>query len=71
VRKLGNLHRYSVQCVLMINMFNEKIYLFLWWWFLFVTIITILNFIYWLVASSIGTFRKEFLERMLNAHVRL
>jgi len=67
VRQLGNLHRWSVQCVLMINMLNEKIYLFLWWWFLMVTIITILNFIYWLVASSVGAFRKEFIEHMLNA----
>jgi hypothetical protein len=67
VRQLGNLHRWSVQCVLMVNMLNEKVYLFLWWWLLIVTIVTILNFIYWLVASSIGAFRKEFLERMLNA----
>jgi len=68
VRQLGNLHRWSVQCVLMVNMFNEKIYLFLWWWFLIVTVVTILNFIYWLVASSIGSLRSEFLERMLNAN---
>ena len=44
---MGNLHRYTVQCVLMINMFNEKIFMFLWFWFVLVLVIFCGSLIYW------------------------
>lgn len=66
VRQLGNLHTWSIQCVLMINMFNEKIYLFLWWWFLIVAVLTIINFIYWLVISLVPHFSHDFINRYLR-----
>jgi hypothetical protein len=68
VRQLGNLHRWTVQCVLILNMLNEKIYLFLWWWILFVTFVTICNFLYWLYVCIFTKARRSFLRRMLSAH---
>jgi len=65
VRKLGNMHRYTVQCVLMINMFSEKIFLFIWWWFMVVVIVTILNFFYWLFVISAQNSRHSYIQKLL------
>uniref|UniRef100_A0A914UW99 Innexin n=1 Tax=Plectus sambesii TaxID=2011161 RepID=A0A914UW99_9BILA len=54
IRELGNIHRHTVQCALIINMFNEKIYSILYWWFLVVAIISIGSLIYWLATSIFG-----------------
>ncbi|KRZ12117.1 Innexin unc-9 [Trichinella zimbabwensis] len=66
VRVLGNLHRWTVQCVLMINMFNEKIYLFLWWWFFIISIFTFLNFFYWIFVSFNQNMQVNFISRYLR-----
>lgn len=46
VHQLANEHHYTVQCVLLINMFNEKIYLFIWYWFVVLIFATSFNIIY-------------------------
>uniref|UniRef100_A0A914DV40 Innexin n=1 Tax=Acrobeloides nanus TaxID=290746 RepID=A0A914DV40_9BILA len=66
VRRLANIHRYTVQCVLMINMFNEKIYLFIWFWFLFVAVSTIINFIYCVATLVPPRSREKTLKQLLK-----
>jgi hypothetical protein len=46
-RDLGQQRPHTIQCVLMLNMFIEKIYLFLWAWFLVTFVITLINVFYW------------------------
>jgi len=48
-------------------MLNEKLYLFLWWWFLLVAVLTILNLIYWLAVSFNPNSRRRFVARYLLA----
>ncbi|KAL3314870.1 Innexin inx3 [Cichlidogyrus casuarinus] len=45
--KLSFNHKYVLQCVLPMNMFLEKIYIFLWLWFLLIGIITLCSVLYW------------------------
>ena len=40
---MANVHPYTVQCVLPINIYNEKIYVFLWFWMIFVASVSVLR----------------------------
>ncbi|OAF70140.1 hypothetical protein A3Q56_02039 [Intoshia linei] len=68
IRRVGNIQRYTVQCALPINLFNEKIYLVIWFWFLFLVLLTSVNLISWLCSSFIRSdykfIEKIFLRKM-------
>ncbi|VDM26228.1 unnamed protein product [Toxocara canis] len=67
VRELGNIHRWSVQCVLPLNMFSEKIYIILWFWLHIMLVTTIINTIIWLFQILRSQSRLNFIEDMLNS----
>ena len=66
VRRLGNVQRYTVQCVLPINLFNEKIYLFIWFWMVFVAAMSCISFLTWLLRSLFRIDRYRYIKKHLR-----
>ncbi len=71
VRELGNVNQHTVQCVLPINLFNEKIYIFIWFWFVFVAIVTILSFVHWFSKSYRRRAQVEYVKKNLRVMDRI
>lgn len=71
IRNLGdNIHQHSVQCALPINLFNEKFFIVLWFWLIFLTFVTILNFISW-IKTMFPVYRKNSIAKYLRVHGKL
>lgn len=71
IRQLPNLNRYTVQCVLPINLFNEKIYIFLWFWLVFVSILSCYSFASWIVHMIFPTTRIQYVRKFLKIMDRI
>lgn len=48
------------------NMLNEKIYIFLWWWFAFISVMTVLSMFVWLKRLMLPRSRKLFICKFLK-----
>lgn len=66
LRQLNNKHRWTVQCVLPINLFNEKIFIFLWFWLLLVAVLTFINFFNWLYYIVFKENRVRYVRKYLT-----
>ncbi|RNA18499.1 innexin unc-9-like isoform X6 [Brachionus plicatilis] len=71
IRTLGeNNHRNTIQCTLPINLFNEKIFIFIWFWLCVVSAFSVYSVIVWLYSFS-GSSRTAFVKRYLKVNDRL
>ncbi|TPP64933.1 Innexin [Fasciola gigantica] len=66
MRRMGsNYHRHTLQCVIGINMFNEKIFIFLWFWLMIITFMNINSFLRWCCRSTFESSRVSFIQTLL------
>ena len=66
IRQLENIQRWTVQCVLPINLFNEKIFVFLWFWFFFIAFLTGVNIVKWLVLIIFKRNNYQYVKKYLT-----
>jgi hypothetical protein len=62
---LGNIHQTTVQCVLAVNLFNEKIFLFLWFWLWVMLVVNTYSVFNWFLTLYINNNRSKWIEKHL------
>jgi len=58
----GTIETYDGLCILSLNIFNEKIYVVMWFWFIFLTVVSALNLVWRLSTFLSGKLREMVLR---------
>ncbi|CDS37246.1 innexin unc 9 [Echinococcus multilocularis] len=66
VRHLGTTNRYVAQCVLPVNMLNEKLYIFLWFWTAIVAVCTAVSIPLWIMRLGREKNKVHFIKKFLR-----
>ena len=61
------MHRYTVQCVLPMNIFNEKIFTFIWFWLVVLGATTALNACSWVSHTCLVRAQTPHVHAQLRA----
>ncbi|VDK87808.1 unnamed protein product [Dibothriocephalus latus] len=72
LRRMGsNQHRYTIQCVLRVNIFNEKIYIFLWFWFFLISAVNLLSLLKWSYRILFKSVRLAFVRNLICIYLNI
>ncbi|GMR60142.1 hypothetical protein PMAYCL1PPCAC_30337 [Pristionchus mayeri] len=66
IRQMANIQKYSVQCVLVINMFNEKIFVLLWFWYAVLFASSLFSIASWFLVMVFPCFSRWFVSQHLE-----
>ncbi|XP_061165296.1 innexin unc-9-like isoform X1 [Saccostrea echinata] len=66
LRQMTNVQRWTLQCVLPVNLYNEKFFIFLWFWITIVAILTLFNVLYSILLIAVPNNRKSFVKKYLK-----
>ena len=61
---MANVHPYTVQCVLPINLYNEKIYVYLWFWMIFVAGVSVIRSVQCFNAICFTADDRSYIRRL-------
>lgn len=65
IRQMQNIQQFTVQCVLPINIFNEKLFIFIWFWLVLVSTLTCVSLLVSSARILLKTFYVEFVKKYL------
>ncbi|KAL8584973.1 hypothetical protein ACOMHN_043609 [Nucella lapillus] len=71
IRQMQNIQNWTVQCVLPINLFNEKIFIFIWFWLVLVAFFTCLNLMAWFYRVLFKRNRATYIKKYLKINNEL
>merc|ERR1711990_761277 len=66
----GKQENINAICVLSLNMINDKVFLILWWWFLFLSVVGALRIVYRIIQAHSAVVRFYLINLRMNRYFK-